>query len=142
MRPALLDVNVLLALLDVDHVNHERAHEWANEGLRVGWATCALTQNGFVRIISQPGYPNPLSVPAAAELLKSATEHPQHAFWPCDIRLTDDLIRSHRLLGPRQVTDTYLLALATAHDGRLVSFDARIDLLLVEGARADHLVVL
>lgn len=54
---ALLDINVLLALLDADHLDHQRAQEWISEEIQHGWASCALTQNGFVRIISQPKYP-------------------------------------------------------------------------------------
>ena len=57
MRRALLDVNVLLALLDSDHIDHRRAHDWLDEEIGLGWASCPITENGFARIISQPRYP-------------------------------------------------------------------------------------
>lgn len=139
---ALLDVNVLVALVDSDHVNHEQAHGWAASGLTDGWATCALTQNGLVRILSQPKYPNPLTVPAAIELLRAATSDPDHQFWQCDVQLVDPRVQAERLLGSRQVTDTYLLALAVHHQGRFVTFDTRVDINTVAGATSDDLVVL
>lgn len=70
---ALLDVNVLLALLDRDHVDHERARAWITGQIERGWASCAITQNGFVRVISQPRYPSPISVAHAIDLLARAT---------------------------------------------------------------------
>lgn len=139
---ALLDVNVLLALVDSDHVNHEQAHDWAASGLKGGWATCALTQNGLVRILSQPKYPSPLTVPAAVSLLRAATADARHHFWPCDVQLFDPLIRPERLLGSRQVTDTYLLALAVHHGGHFVTFDTRVDTATVSDTTTDHLVVI
>lgn len=142
MSTALLDINVLLALLDPDHVNHDQAHDWAASGLADGWATCALTQNGLVRILSQPKYPNPLTVPAAIALLRSATADPRHHFWPCDVQLADPLIRSERLLGARQITDSYLLALAITQHGCFVTFDERADPTTVGGATPDSLLVL
>jgi len=72
---ALLDINVLLALLDSDHVDHRRAHEWLEDGIVCGWASCAITENGFVRIISQPRYPSPISPAQAIHLLKAACDH-------------------------------------------------------------------
>jgi uncharacterized protein len=102
---ALLDVNVLLALFDQDHLHHERARAWLESEIRHGWASCALTQNGLVRILSQPSYPNPLSPNEAAERLRAATGERHHEFWDCSISLLDasrfDLRRVH---GPRQVT--------------------------------------
>lgn len=141
MRRALLDVNVLIALMDPDHAAHERVHAWAAEGLGDGWATCALTQNGFVRVMSQPRYPSPVPVGAAIELLTQATADSRHAFWSCELPLTDSSILSSRLLGHRQITDTYLLALALANAGCLVTLDANIDLTTVAGATSAHLVV-
>ena len=103
----LLDVNVLLALVDADHLDHERAHEWAADGLAAEWATCALTQNGVVRILSQPKYPNPLSVPDAFEVLRQMVADPRHEYWTCDVQLADGAVRADRFLGSRQVTDVY-----------------------------------
>ncbi len=143
MRRALLDVNVLLALLDSDHVDHERAGEWLDAELDTGWASCAITENGFVRIISQPRYPSPVTPAHAVELLSAARGTQYHVFWPCDVSLLDpQVVDRSRLHGSRQVTDAYLLALAVAHDGRFVTFDRSLPLATVPGATEEHLVVL
>lgn len=143
MSRALLDVNVLLALLDGDHVDHDPATRWLDEQITDGWASCAVTQNGFVRILSQPRYPSPVSPAHAADLLAAACATDHHAFWSCDLSLLDDdVIDRSRLHGARQVTDAYLLALAVAHGGRLVTFDRYVSLALVRGAGSDHLEVL
>ncbi len=143
MSRALLDVNVLLALFDPGHVDHVRAHEWLDEGIGDGWSSCAITQNGFVRIISQPRYPNRVSPAQAVQVLQRACTSDLHEFWSCSISLLDDhIVDPSRLHGPRQVTDAYLLALATANDGCLVTFDRSLPVSAVAGATTDHLVVL
>lgn len=132
---ALLDVNVLIALLDANHLHHRRATEWMEKNLASGWASCPLTQNGCIRIMSQPGYPNPVPASAVAERLREAAALPLHQFWPDDLSmLTPGLIDWRHILGSRQVTDAYLLALAVKHKGRLVTLDKGITLLAVEGA--------
>ena len=139
---ALLDVNVLVALLDADHADHRRARAWLEAEIANGWASCAITQNGFVRVVSQPRYPSPVPVASAIERLARATAGPHHAFWPCDVTLLDgQRIDRSRLHGPRQVTDAYLLALAVARGGRFVTFDTAIPLQAVAGASRLHLVV-
>lgn len=141
MTRALLDVNVLLALLDSDHVDHRRARNWLSQEVHHGWASCAITQNGFVRVISQPRYPSPVPVALAAERLARAVATPHHEWWPCDLSLLDERhFDRTRLHGPRQVTDAYLLALAVHHGGRFVSFDARVPLDAVHDAGPEHLV--
>jgi hypothetical protein len=143
LRRALLDINVLLALLDSDHVDHRRARTWLGAEIRHGWASCAITQNGFVRIISQPRYPSPIPPAEAADRLERATGDEHHAYWPCDVSLLDERqVDRTRLHGPRQVTDVYLLALATAKGGRFVTFDGSIPLRAVRGADEEALVVL
>lgn len=143
MSRALLDVNVLLALFDADHVHHTSAWEWFDAEVGEGWASCAITENGFVRIISQPRYPNPIATAQAVALLTTAVRDGDHAFWPCDLSVLDttvvDVTRVH---GPQQLTDAYLLALAVAHGGRFVTFDRRLALAAVHRARPEHLVVL
>ena len=124
---ALLDVNVLIALLDAQHLHHEAAARWLKDNIRHGWATCPITQNGCLRIMAQPGYPN--SVPAAvvAERLREATSTDRHRFWPDEVSLLDPSAADwDRIIGPRQITDVYLLALAVHRQGRFVTFDARI----------------
>ena len=138
----LLDINLLLALLDADHVDHRRARQWLGTEIDHGWASCAITQNGLIRILSQPSYPSPVPVAAAAARLARATESPHHAFWPCDPSFLDArLVDRSRVHGPRQVTDVYLLALAVHHGGRFVTFDGRVPLEAVTGATPEHLVV-
>jgi uncharacterized protein len=143
MSRALLDINVLLALLDSDHVDHERARLWLEREIDDGWASCAITENGFIRIISQPRYPSPVPVPEAIDRLAKAASSDSHEYWPCSVSLLDEqTIQRDRLLGPRQVTDAYLLALAVKQGGRFVTFDQSIPLNVVRGANPDHLAVL
>lgn len=140
---SLLDVNVILALLDADHVDHRLARAFLNRHAGDGWASCPLTQNGFVRIISQPRYPSPVPVGSAIERLAEATRTASHAFWPDDVTVLDpDTIDRSRLLGPRQVTDAYLLALAVSRGGRFLTLDTSMSLDTVPSATAEHLVVL
>jgi len=140
---ALLDVNVLIALLDVDHASHHTAAAWMTDSGKRGWASCPITQNGCVRIMSGGGYLNPLPVSAVVGRLRSAVRHPLHEFWPDDISLLDpDHVDEARVHGPRQLTDSYLLALAVAHGGCFVTFDRRVSTTAIPQARAAHLVVL
>ena len=140
---ALLDINVLLALLDADHVDHSRARAWMSAEIEEGWASCALTENGFVRIISHRSYPSPVPAAEAMKRLRRATSTQHHAFWPCQVSLLEpQLIDSTHIHGPRQVTDVYLLALAVASQGRFVTFDRAIPLSAVSAACEEHLVVL
>jgi len=140
---ALLDVNVLIALLDADHALHERAFEWFGVHARGGWASSPISQNGCLRIMSHPGYPNPLPVAAVMERLAAATRSSHHQFWPDDVSLLDPSIADPaRIHGPRQLTDLFLLALAIHHGGRFVTFDTAVPLNAVKGAAKKHLVVL
>ncbi len=143
MSRALLDINVLLALLDSDHVHHRRARDWISDQIGHGWASCPITENGFVRIISQPRYPSPVPPGRAMELLRRATGTGHHEFWPCEISLLDPHVAdAGRIHGPRQVTDAYLLALTVANNGRFVTFDNGVPLSAVRGADEQHLIVL
>jgi len=140
---ALLDVNVLIALLDSDHLHHARATAWLKENIKAGWASCPLTQNGCVRIMALPGYPNSLPAAAVAERLAAAAATVHHAFWPDAVSLLDaGRISWSAVLGARQVTDAYLLALAVEQGGRLVTLDRAAPLKAVSGAKARHLVVI
>ncbi len=140
---ALLDVNVLIALLDSDHVSHGAAMSWFARHAREGWASCPITQNGCVRIMSNPGYPHALPVRAVIEHLAVACADEVHEFWSDEVTLLDPgTVDRTRIHGPRQLTDIYLLALAVAHEGRFVTFDAGVPLAAVRKATADNLVVL
>ena len=140
---ALLDVNVLVALLDSDHASHDSAIDWFSTHARDGWASCPITQNGCIRILSNPGYPNPLPIRAVIERLAEACHQKIHEFWPDDVSLLDsDAVDSTRIHGPRQLTDIYLLALAVRRGGRLITFDAGIPLGAVRNATKQNLLVL
>lgn len=141
---ALLDVNVLLALLDDQHVHHSRARTWLSSERAHGWATCAITQNGFLRIVCQPSYPHTAAGPATAvATLAAAVDTAGHEYWDCSVSLTNpELVDRSRLLGARQVTDVYLLALAVAHGGRFATFDGAVPLAAVHRAAPENLVVL
>ena len=140
---ALLDINVLLALFDAAHVHHVRAREWLSSQIRAGWASCPLTQNGFVRIVSQPGYPRPIAPARAIALLTDAAATEHHEFWPDSVSILDAAtIDRTRIHGPRQLTDAYLLALAVARGGRFVTFDESVPASAVLRASGRHLVVL
>jgi len=140
---ALLDVNVLIALLDADHSVHGRAMIWFASHARAGWASCPITQNGCIRIMSHPAYPNALPVRAIMDRLAEASAGPLHRFWPDDVSLLDaQVANSGRIHGPRQITDVYLLALAVRHAGQFVTFDGSVSRDAVVGADKTHVLVL
>lgn len=139
MTATLLDVNLLIALLDSDHADHEAAHRWA-ASLDTPWATCPITENGVIRILSQPKYPNHVPLGQATQLLRQAMATASHQFWPCDVSFCSTMVDPSKLIGSKQVTDTYLLALAVQYGGRLATFDTRIALRAVPEATPAHLV--
>jgi hypothetical protein len=141
---ALLDVNVIIALLDPDHAFHERAHDWWAANRKRGWASCPLTENGVVRIMSRPNYSGKTRFTHGdliARLGKFAGQS-DHEFWPDDITLRDGKIfGAERIHSSRLITDLYLLALAAEHQARLVTFDHGIPLSAVTQARDANLCV-
>ena len=140
---ALLDINVLISLLDENHTHHASASEWFGGHIESGWVSCPLAQNGCIRIISQPRYPNALDISEAVARLRAAVSTPYHHFVADDVSLLDDSIVDHRqLLGPRQLTDIYLLALAVKHDARLVTIDKSVPLAAVRRASGASLIVI
>jgi toxin-antitoxin system PIN domain toxin len=124
----LLDVNLLVALFDPGHVHHEQAHDWFEDNRARGWATCPLTENGFVRVISHPRYPGgPERVEMLVSLLHTFCETRHHHFWPDAVSLTDPaLFNAAFLRGYTQITDVYLLGLAKKMGGVLASLDRTI----------------
>jgi len=140
---ALLDVNVLVALLDSSHVSHRAATDWLVANVQAGWASCPITQNGCIRIMSSPSYPNVRPVAQVTERLREATSTTTHEFWPDDVSLLDEArLDVSRVHSARQLTDAYLLALAVHHRGRLVTFDRAVPRAAVIAASPMHLVVL
>ncbi|MBI3901813.1 MAG: PIN domain-containing protein [Nitrosomonadales bacterium] len=139
----LLDVNVLVALIDPAHVQHDAAHDWFAKQGKKSWATCPLTENGVLRIVGHARYPNSPGTPAAvAQLMSGLRALPGHVFWPDDISLLDTKkLDASRLLNSAQVTDSYLLALAITHGGKLATFDRRLVVDAVrDGIKALHLI--
>lgn len=124
---ALLDVNALIALVDRDHVHHERMHRWFTGNANRGWATCSITENGMIRVLAQPKYPSGQRTPAEAiQVLRAlkAAYRQVHEFWKDDVSLSDpSLFDPAYIAGARQVTDAYLLGLAARRKQRVVSFD-------------------
>jgi toxin-antitoxin system PIN domain toxin len=138
---SLLDVNVLIALLDADHVSHEAATRWLARHVGSGWASCPITQNGCIRIMSHPRYASPVSPALVIERLAEACAGAAHEFWPDDVTLLDPAtVDRSRLHGAAQTTDSYLLALAVHHGGRLATFDRGIAVSAVPGAGERNVV--
>ncbi|NOY00408.1 MAG: PIN domain-containing protein [Verrucomicrobia bacterium] len=140
----LLDINVLIALLDPDHAFHQRAHDWWG-GIQPDWASCPLTENGLIRIMSSVSYsPNePFTVDELKDSFLGIVANSNHVFLPDNISITDQKLFHHRrILSSKYLTDLYLLALASANDACLATFDQGISIELVAAAEPKHLLVL
>jgi toxin-antitoxin system PIN domain toxin len=131
----LLDVNVLIALADSDHVHHGRVRSWFKGVCGDGWATCPLTENGFIRILSHPAYENsPGSAEEVRAVLRELCLFPGHQFWEEALSLRDEtLFPSLGGVGSKGLTDIYLVALAVHGKGRLATLNERIDGGMVRG---------
>ncbi len=125
---ALLDVNVIVALAWPNHLHHRAATKWFRGNHERGWATCPVTETGFVRVSSNRRVFRDARSPAEAiRILRQWRELPGHEFWADDVSIADcDDIDLDRILGYRQVTDAHLLALAVRNGGPLVSFDGAL----------------
>ena len=140
---ALLDINVLIALFDINHTHHIAASEWLHENIGFGWASCPFTQNGCIRIMSQPRYQNTVPVTDIVERMQDAVSTKHHHFISDNISLLNSGIFDHALLlSPRRITDIYLLALAVENDCRFVTFDRGIQINAVKRASRKVLVVI
>lgn len=140
---ALLDAAVLIALFDEAHVHHRVAHGWMSTHRREGWATCPITQNACIRIMSQPAYPGRLTVADITRRLRKATAAPDHRFWPDSLSLcSEECFDPSGVLLSKQITDLYLLALAVRHGGYLVTFDQGVNPDAVPGATKAHIMLL
>ena len=143
-RPALLDVNVLVALFSPDHVHHELAHDWFADHRQHGWATCPLTENGFVRVLTAPSKDlPPLRTGELLDRLRTFCKSGHHVFWPDTLSVRDATVFNQAFIrGHRQLTDVYLLGLAKTMNGTLATFDRTIPLAAVVGATRTTLSVI
>ena len=140
---SLLDVNVLIALHDANHLFHLRAKRWFEVNGQLGWASCPITENGALRVMSQPSYPNTQPLSILISLFTPSFSSKYHRFWADDLSILDAKAIEHlHLHGPRQITDTYLLALAVRREGRFVTFDQNIPLSCVKGAVQGQLLAI
>lgn len=141
---ALLDVNVLVALFDPDHIHHEPAHRWFAENRAFGWATCPLTENGVLRVLGNPAYSRaPGQAPPVLKHLQAFCRGNGHIFWPDEVSLCDaDQFDAVAPQNYRQITDIYLLGLAVKRGGFLATFDRSIPIAKVRRARPDSLALI
>jgi toxin-antitoxin system PIN domain toxin len=142
---ALLDINVLIALLDPDHAFHERAHQWWASNRKSGWSSCPLTENGTIRILSHSGYSSEECFTPGELIvrLQQFADQTDHEFWADDISFRDvKIFSAERIHRSRQLTDLYLLALAAKHKGKLATFDQGIALSAVPIANVGNLCVI
>ena len=142
MSRYLLDANVLIALSWPAHQHHQRIQAWFTDHSRHGWATAPFTEAAFVRIVSQPAFSGSTIGPLeAAELLARSLTHRNHSFFAHDMGIAE--VAAHctgGLMGHRQVTDAYLLALAVKRKCKLVTFDSGLkQLFATERERSAHI---
>jgi hypothetical protein len=128
MKGYLLDTNLLIALLWPSHARHELALKWFTRHRAKGWATCPLTQAGFIRIVSNPAFSRDAVQPREAiQVLSANTAASDHTFWPDDLPVAEAVaFAGVRLIGHQQMTDAYLLGLAIRRGGVLATLDQRI----------------
>jgi toxin-antitoxin system PIN domain toxin len=123
---ALLDVNALVALAWDSHVHHATMRAWFAENHSDGWATCPITESGFVRVSSNPKVlPSPIGVGAARGVLEALRKAGGHRFLVDDVSIGGDA-DFPSIVGHRQVTDAHLLTLARRRGVALVTFDTAL----------------
>lgn len=145
MTPHLLDVNALIALLWEDHQFHETMVAWFARHANAGWATCAITQSGFIRVMSQPALVKPgLTLAELAEVLANNLAHPAHRLLALDFGFSDVLACcTGGVVGHRQVTDAFLLTAAARAGMKLLTFDRGVGQLLASDTeRKAHVLTL
>ncbi|HEY5792467.1 MAG TPA: TA system VapC family ribonuclease toxin [Chthoniobacterales bacterium] len=139
----LLDINVLMALFDPRHEFHDAAHRWFSATKADGWASCPLTINGFVRILSHPAHPAALGTveETAAKLAEFSGATP-HSFWPDTLSLHGSRgFRLGLIPSSRHLTDIYLLGMAVHRKGIFATFDRRVPVgAVVGGAEAIEII--
>jgi toxin-antitoxin system PIN domain toxin len=140
---ALLDVNVLAALFNPDHIFHEAAYDWFADHRERGWATCALSELGVVRVLANPKYwDHSERAVNLVTRVRAFCASGHHTFWPEAISVRDDTrFDLSYASGHRQLSDLYLLGLAVHNRGYLATFDVKIPLKAVKGATAQAVAI-
>ena len=125
-------------------VHHDLAHDWFADLADAPWATCATTENGFLRILANPAYHGgELRVASLVPLLRRFCATKRHRFWNDAVSLRDSKVFDPSFVrGHRQLTDVYLLGLAKHMGGQLATFDKTIPLKAVVGARPELLQII
>jgi uncharacterized protein len=142
-KPGLLDINVLIALIDPAHQFHASAHTWFKSHRIHGWATCPITENGCLRIMSNPGYPFPgLTVERVRGILTELVRVEGHRFWPDSLSFLEPKRFDLTQTGPKYLTELYLLSLAVSNRGCLITFDRTIPIQTIIGFQSDDMEVL
>ena len=138
MTTFLLDVNVLIALVDPAHIQHDKIHQWFSRIGRRSFATCPITENGLLRIVGHPRYPDSPGPPSTvAPTLAAIRALPGHSFWPDGISMVDPAFFDTAALSSHaRVTDSYLLALARANKGKLATMDHKLATEVVAGGKS------
>lgn len=138
MTRFLLYVNVLIALIDPAHVQHDQAHQWFERVGHKAFATHPITENGLLRIVGHPKYPNSPGPPSVvASALSAIRGLPGHAFWADGISLVQSNLVDPALLSSHsRVTDSYLLALARENKGKLATMDQKLATEVVSEGKA------
>ena len=132
----------MIALCDPNHIDHQRIALWFEEIGGKAWVSCPITENGFIRILSNPHYPGLSgSVFLATRLLQKLKRQKDHEFWADDYSIVDGTVDLSRSAGHKQITDVYLLGLAVRHKGRFSSADRHIPVELVQGGAEAYEVV-
>ena len=142
---SLLDVNVLVALFDERHIHNKLAHDWLGKNIKHGWGSCPITENGLIRILSNPSYSrvHRFTVEDIASRLRDFRDSTDHEFWPDSLSILDSSqFDVNTILGPRQLTDVYLLGLAANQGGRFVTFDRTIPIHAANQAKGPTLDVI
>ncbi len=144
-RRNLLDLNVLIALADPEHIHRQKAERWFLSAGKEDWGICPLTEAGFIRVVTNPAMrPAAVTRERAIAILQALMAHPGCRYWPITnaeswVALTAPF--ASRISGHHQVADAYLLGLAIKNDGVLVTFDR--DLKYLAGPDyADNLTIL
>ncbi len=136
----LFDVNVLISIVDPAHVFHPTIHAWLQQHRKATWASCPISENGLIRVLSQPAYRGTRRTPAEAIALLRAMKQSSswaHTFWADDYSISDPAsVAAEKLAAPGQITDVYLAALAMRKGGRLVTFDRAIPWQVIPGGSA------